>query len=282
LSRRSVSSDGTVKLSFADANGRSFETCILNLDYRPISRVVCVSTQIGCPFDCLFCAVGQEQFVKSLASLDISHQISAAIDDASWGNRRIRFEVAAMGTGEPLCHLDEVVAGVRRARADFPTLVSLNLATVGLPDGIKRYARVDLDGVEPGLQLSLHAANDEKRALIMPSASRFKLSSVVDACRDFAVIRKRRVTVNYLLIQGINDAEQDALKLCDLLEPEFFLIKLSILNQTRRSALKGSSPEVISRFKNILSEHTLESRIFESCGSDISAGCGQFSNNPWT
>jgi 23S rRNA (adenine2503-C2)-methyltransferase len=279
--RRLVSTDGTVKVSFLDAEGRRFETCLLNLEYRIVSRVVCVSTQVGCPFDCRFCSVGSDPFIRSLTRDEIFAQVFSAIHDSFWHPRHNAFEIAAMGTGEPLCALEELIGAVQMSKEQFPELISLNVATIGIPDGIRRYSGVDIEGVDVNLQLSLHGASDEKRAIVMPLASRFGLVPVLNACEDFALRRQKPVLVNYLLIDGVNDSAEDAFDLCRLLDPHFFTIKLSVLNPTKAIGLTGSRGDAISRFQNILRNNGFSHvRVFTSCGKDIGAGCGQFSNCP--
>jgi 23S rRNA (adenine2503-C2)-methyltransferase len=280
--RRVLSTDGTVKLSFLDKRGLRFETCLLNLEYRMVPRVVCVSTQVGCPFDCSFCSVGSDPLIRSLTCDEIFAQVFSAMRDSFWDGGQGAFEIAAMGTGEPMCALDGLIDAVRISKETFPELISLNVATVGVPDGIRRYSQIEVEGIDINLQLSLHGSSDEQREMLMPLASRFGLGAVLKACEDFAMRRQKRVLANYLLIDGVNDTAADAFDLCRLLDPRYFTIKLSILNPAGVANLRGSQADSIHRFRNTLwSNGFSEARVFTSCGKDIGAGCGQFSNSPF-
>jgi len=280
LAHRQLSGDGTVKFTFIDHQGHTFETCLLDLGYRTVPRVVCISTQVGCPFDCRFCAIGRDPFVRNLSCDELSYQILSAMDYSHWAEGHQTFEVAAMGTGEPLCALEELVSAVRSAKEDFPELVSLNVSTIGIPERIRQYSQTDIQGVDLSLQLSLHGASDEQRTFIMPIASRFSLSTVLRACKEFAITHKKAVLANYLLVEGVNDRCEDAIQLCKLLDPCFFSIKLSILNPTETAQLVGSNAAAISKFQTTLQNNGFQARVFTSCGRDIGAGCGQFSNSP--
>jgi 23S rRNA (adenine2503-C2)-methyltransferase len=276
--RREVGSDGTVKLTFCAAHETAYEACLLNLPYRQVSRVICVSTQIGCPFDCTFCAVGDTPFLRNLSGAEILEQIIAVSRDPAWIDED--FEVAAMGTGEPLFALQELLQGIVEARSHLPRLCSLNISTVGLPAKIREYAQTKVCGVRLNLQISLHGTSDEQRGIVMPRATTAAgLKSVLEACEEFALLHRRHVVVNYLLLRGINDSIVDAQRLVSLLSPEYFTVKISALNPVSDGKVFGTDHTALQSFCSSLRALGLEARVFTSAGSDISAGCGQFSNN---
>lgn len=275
---RSLSADGTVKLTFAVGQGVTYESCLLNLKYRHIPRVVCVSTQIGCPFDCAFCAVGRIPFRRSLLTSEILDQILHALADPLWRGMSDPFEVAAMGTGEPMCALEEVIGAVRQAKRAFPNLESLNVATVGIPEQIERYNHELVEGVDFHLQLSLHGTTDQQRAQIMPRAARIPIADTLAACSRFARKHGSQVLINYLLLDGFNDSEEDAERLLYLLPPDLYSIKLSVLNPTQIFRFKTARAFSFHSFGSILARNGLRVRVFTSAGVDVGAGCGQFSN----
>ena len=276
---RSLSADGTVKFSFAVGQGVTYESCLLNLGYRRIPRVVCVSTQIGCPFDCAFCAVGRIPLQRNLSASEIFNQVLHALTDPLWRGMTDPFEVAAMGTGEPMCALEEVIGAVRQAKHAFPNLRSLNVATVGIPEKIERYADECVEGIEFHLQLSLHGTTDQQRTHIMPRAARVPIADILAACSRFARKHGRQVLVNYLLLDGFNDSEEDAMRLIKLLAPELYSVKLSVLNRTPTFRFDTAGTRAFQSFCSVIARKGLQVRIFTSAGVDIGAGCGQFSNS---
>jgi 23S rRNA (adenine2503-C2)-methyltransferase len=204
-------------------------------------------------------------------------QIGAVSADPTWSDQN--FEVAAMGTGEPLLALQELTGAIVSAKIRFPRLCSLNVSTVGLPEKIREYSKIYLSGVELNLQLSLHGSSDSQRQLVMPRASAAaSLMSILEACKEFASTHGRRVVVNYLLLEGVNDTIIDAHRLAKLLSPDRFSVKVSALNTVPNVQVIGAGRESLGLFSSVLRDCGLESRVFASVGSDIGAGCGQFSN----
>ena len=278
VTRREVSSDGTVKLTFGAGLDAGYEACLLKLPYRKIPRVICVSTQIGCPLDCTFCAIGGKPFIRNLSAGEILDQILTAARDLVWTDES--FEVAAMGTGEPLFALQELLEAIIEAKVHLPRLCSLNVSTVGLPARIREYAQTKVSGVELNLQLSLHGTSDEQRRIVMPRASATAgLRLVLLACEEFSLLQSRDVVVNYLLLRGINDSSEDAQRLVNLLSPKHFNVKVSALNPILSGTVVGADYIALQSFCSTLRTLGFVARVFTSAGADISAGCGQFSNN---
>ncbi len=281
LRARSSSADGTVKLAYMIPEGGRVETCLLDLAYREIPLVVCVSTQVGCPFDCKFCAVGLTTYERNLTAEEILYQITLSRQNPWWQSRMgSQYEVAAMGTGEPMLVLPQLIGAIRIAKAEDDGLISLNVATVGLPEKIREYANEEIDGVKLSLQLSLHGSTDEQRWQVMPSASRFGIGKVIAAASDFARSKQTCVTVNYLLFEGLNDSFEDARRLAAMLNPRFFTIKVSAFNPVPGAEAVPASYQRLFEFSSWLKEQGLSARVFSSAGVDIGAGCGQFSNAP--
>lgn len=275
---RSVSTDNTVKLSFRISDESWYESCLLDLPYREIRKVICVSTQLGCPFDCVFCAVGTTPFRRNLTCEEILEQIRCALSDPFWNEREEDFEIAAMGTGEPLCALAEVAAAVSATKSCTPHLKSLNVATVGIPERIREYSSMHIEGVQLNLQLSLHATSNEQRRRIMPRAATINLHEILEACRQFSLSHRNRVVVNYLLLKDFNDSASDAARLADLLDPALFSVKVSVLNAAPHLTFKAAERRELREFCSMLQQSGLAARVFTSAGVDIGAGCGQFSN----
>ncbi|HET7446134.1 MAG TPA: 23S rRNA (adenine(2503)-C(2))-methyltransferase RlmN [Solirubrobacterales bacterium] len=262
LQAEAKSDDGTVKCLFHSADGRPLEAVLMR--YRDGRRSVCVSSQSGCPLTCTFCATGQMKFGRNLSSDEI-------LDQALHFRRTEAIDhVVFMGMGEPTMNIDNVLAACER----LPDLGVSNrrtaISTVGWVPGIDRIADCELP---ISLALSLHAPNDGLRSQLMPVNDRYPLAEVLAACERYRAKRRRKVFVEYVMLDGVNDLPQHARELAQLLDPRGYKINLIPYNPT--GAYDGSSPERIERFRAILAEHHLTATVRLTRGRDIDAACGQ-------
>jgi 23S rRNA (adenine2503-C2)-methyltransferase len=256
------SDDGTVKTLFHTADGRPLEAVLMR--YRDGRRSVCLSSQSGCPLTCTFCATGRMAFGRNLSADEI-------LDQALHFRRLEEIDhVVFMGMGEPTMNIDAVLAACELLPDLGVTYRRTAISTVGWVPGIDRLGECELP---IGLALSLHAANDGLRSQLMPVNDRYPLAAVLEACDRYRAKRRRKVFVEYVMLDGVNDLPQQARELADLLDPRGYKVNLIPYNPT--GAYDGSPPERIERFRAILAEHGLTATVRLTRGRDIAAACGQ-------
>jgi 23S rRNA (adenine2503-C2)-methyltransferase len=255
--------DGTVKTLFRTADGHPVEAVLMR--YRDGRRSVCLSSQSGCPLTCTFCATGTMRFGRNLTVWEI-------LDQALHFRRVEEIDHAVfMGMGEPMLNLDAVLGAARLLPDLGVTSRRSTVSTVGWLPGLTRF--VD-EVVEPiRLALSLHAADPELRARIMPVEDRYPLRDVLAECRRYVALRRRRVFVEYVMLAGVNDSPQRAHELAELLGADHFKVNLIPYNPTGLYA--GSSREAIAAFKDVLDRAHVPATIRLTRGRDIAAACGQ-------
>jgi 23S rRNA (adenine2503-C2)-methyltransferase len=257
------SDDGTVKALFHTADDRPVEAVLMR--YRDGRRSVCLSSQSGCPLTCTFCATGQMTFGRNLSADEI-------LDQALHFRRMEEIDhVVFMGMGEPTMNLDAVLAACELLPDLGVTHRRIAISTVGWVPGIDRLAGFELP---VSLALSLHAPNDELRSRLMPVNDRYPLAEVLAACERYRARRRRRVFVEYVMLDGVNDGPRQARELAALLDPRAYKVNLIPYNPT--GAYRGSSPERIERFRAILAAGSgLTATVRLTRGRDIEAACGQ-------
>ena len=257
------SRDGTVKTLFRTADGHPVEAVLMR--YRDGRRSVCVSSQSGCPLTCTFCATGQMRFRRNLTA-------SEMLDQALHFRRLEAIDhVVFMGMGEPMLNVDEVIAAARRLPDLGVTHRRTTVSTVGWLPGLRKF----VDEVEEPIRLalSLHAAEPALRSQLMPVNDRYPLADVLAECRRYFELRRRKVFVEYVMLDGVNDLPEHARELASLLDRRAYKVNLIPYNPT--GAYDGSSPERIERFRAILAEHGLAATVRLTRGRDIDAACGQ-------
>jgi 23S rRNA (adenine2503-C2)-methyltransferase len=228
-------------------------------------RSVCVSSQSGCPLTCTFCATGQMRFRRNLTEWEI-------LDQALHFRRRERIDhLVFMGMGEPMLNYDAVIAAARRLPDLGVTHRRTTVSTVGWVPGLKRF--VDEVHEPIRLALSLHAPADALRSELMPVNDRFPLDDVLAECRRYFALHGRKVFVEYVMLEGVNDSVEHAEALAELLDPKIFKVNLIPYNPT--GMYDGSSRETIAEFKAVLDAARLPSTVRLTRGRDIAAACGQ-------
>jgi 23S rRNA (adenine2503-C2)-methyltransferase len=256
------SDDGTVKTLFHTADGRPIEAVLMR--YRDGRRSVCLSSQSGCPLTCTFCATGQMKFGRNLG-------VDEILDQALHFRRTEAIDhVVFMGMGEPTMNIDNVLTACKRLPDLGVTHRRTAISTVGWVPGIDRLAECEMP---VSLALSLHAPNDSLRSQIMPVNERYPIAEVLAACERYRAARRRKVFVEYVMLDGVNDHREHARELAALLDPRGYKVNLIPYNPT--GAYDGSSPERIERFRAILAEHRVTATVRLTRGRDIEAACGQ-------
>jgi 23S rRNA (adenine2503-C2)-methyltransferase len=279
------SQDGTVKALFDTADGRPLEAVLMR--YRDRRRSICVSSQSGCPLTCTFCATGAMKFARNLSASEIL--------DQALHFRRVEAidHCVFMGMGEPLLNLDNVLAACERLPDIGITHRRTTISTVGWIPGIERLAESEMP---LRLALSLHAADEALRSQLMPVNERYPLRDVLDACRAFYALKRRRVFIEYVMLAGVNDRYEQALTLAKLLadkaptrpssaqrtgkpsgvgDRSIFKVNLIPYNPSAAGAYEGSSRESIAAFKAALESRGIPATVRLTRGRDIDAACGQ-------
>jgi 23S rRNA (adenine2503-C2)-methyltransferase len=263
LVQQAESRDGTVKALFRTGEGHPVEAVLMR--YRDGRRSLCLSSQSGCPLTCTFCATGQMRFGRNLTSSEI-------LDQALHFRRVEQVDHAVfMGMGEPMLNVDSVLEAARGLPDVGITHRRTTISTVGWLPGLRRF--VDEVTQPIRLALSLHAPTDELRSELMPVNDRYPLADVLDECRRYFELRRRRVFVEYVLLRGVNDRVEQARELADLLDPTVFKVNLIPYNPT--GMYEGSSRKAIAGFKDVLDRRRLPSTVRLTRGRDIAAACGQ-------
>lgn len=271
------SSDGSVKFLYTLRDGMQTEAVYMPYTGR---TTLCISSQVGCPAGCTFCATGKMGFGRDLESHEILDQVLAAAADRGHPPEEIR-NIVLMGMGEPLLNLDAVSAAIRRMIDPAAMDLSprrITLSTVGIPKGIYRLASEDL-GVR--LALSLHAPDDETRRRIIPTAHRFAVEEIMAAVRHYFDRVGRRVTVEYTLLNRLNDHDWQARRLAGLLAGLSAHVNLIPWNPWEGAPVAASPEERIEAFQAVLEEEGIPVSVRWSRGRDVGAACGQLAlKNP--
>ncbi len=261
----------TTKYLFRLPDGRFIETVLMRYERR---RTVCISTQAGCGMGCVFCATGQMGLQRQLTAGEIVDQvITIARMLATEGDRLTN--VVFMGMGEPFHNYDQTMAALDRLTdADGFNLGArrLTISTVGLVPAIYRYAD---ERRQTPLAVSLHAATDEERDRLIPINRRWPLSELMAACRYYVAQTSRRLTIEWALIEGVNDTMDQATRLGELVSGLLCHVNLIPLNPTHAYGGRPSTATRVTAFQGELARHGVSSTVRVRRGIDIQAGCGQ-------
>lgn len=266
--------DQAVKFLFELPTGERVES-VLIIDGK--RRTACLSSQVGCPLDCQFCATGRMGFLRNLSAAQITDQLLQLSRTllAERGERMTN--VVMMGMGEPLLNYEELVRALRLMRLEHGPAIGgrkVTVSTAGYVPGILRLAREDLN---LGLAISLNATTDELRDEIMPINRKYPIAELLAAAAEYFSLRGRRVTFEYVLMAGVTDSDEDALRLADLTRGVPCKINLIPYNELGEGTpFRRPLSERIARFRQTLEAHTpMAVTLRESRGRDIAAACGQ-------
>jgi 23S rRNA (adenine2503-C2)-methyltransferase len=266
LHYRSVAPDATRKYLLRLPDDSIIETVGIPTAKR---LTVCVSSQVGCPMACDFCATGKDGFTRNLKAHEIIDQVLTVRED--FGQRVSN--VVFMGMGEPLMNLYAVVQAVKSLNQDVGIgQRSLTISTVGIPGKILKLAQKKLQVV---FAVSLHAPNQQLRTQLIPSAKHYPLDSLLDECREYVQITSRRVTFEYVLLAGINDLPEHALELAKLLRGFQTHVNLIPYNPISEVDYQRPDRQRIETFTNILEKSKIAVSVRYSRGLEADAACGQ-------
>jgi 23S rRNA (adenine2503-C2)-methyltransferase len=268
--KKNVSGSGNaIKYLFALDNDIIIETVFLTGGGK---TAVCVSTQAGCRMGCKFCASTAGGLERSLTAGEICSQVYAVSKD----NRVKVNNIVMMGSGEPLDNYEASLKFISLIGEESGFNIGqrhITLSTCGLVRGIDKLAE---ERLQVTLAVSLHAPDDGLRAKLMPSAAANPLGKLMEACSRYRVVTGRRVTFEYALIDGINDSENQARSLAELLRGTDSHVNLIPVNEVTDEFKKSRRT---AQFLRILSERGINATVRKSLGGDVDAACGQLRNN---
>jgi 23S rRNA (adenine2503-C2)-methyltransferase len=252
-------------------NGAQIEAVLMRYNRR---RTLCISTQAGCAMGCPFCATGQGGFARNLSAGEIVAQVlfyaRMLAEQDQWVTN-----IVFMGMGEPLANYAATWAAIRRL--NDPTGFGLGaramtLSTVGLVPAIRRMIH---EPEQVGLAVSLHAPTNELRNELVPINRRYPLAQLMQVCRDYINTTHRRISFEYALMNGINDSDEQARQLADLIGTMLAHVNLIPLNPTADSSYRGSPQARVRAFQAVLEGRGVPTTVRLRRGIDIQAGCGQ-------
>ncbi|MBD2252342.1 23S rRNA (adenine(2503)-C(2))-methyltransferase RlmN [Nostoc parmelioides] len=263
---RSVASDGTIKYLLQLSDGEIVETVGIPTDKR---LTVCVSTQVGCPMACDFCATGKGGYKRNLERHEIVDQVLTVQEDFQ---QRVS-HVVFMGMGEPLLNTENVLAALRSLNQDVGIgQRSLTLSTVGIRDRISQLAEHHL---QVTLAVSLHAPNQALREQLIPSARSYHIEDLLAECREYVAITGRRISFEYILLAGVNDLPEHALELSKHLRGFQNHVNLIPYNPISEVDYKRPSGDRIQAFLTVLQQQHIAVSVRYSRGLEADAACGQ-------
>lgn len=260
--------DGTCKYLFRLPDGHVIESVLMRYHH---GNSVCISSQVGCRMGCRFCASTIGGLERNLRPSEMLEQIYRIQKDSG---ERVS-NVVVMGTGEPLDNYDNLVRFIRLLSHEKGLNISqrnITVSTCGIVPGIRRLAEEQLTIT---LALSLHAVTQEKRRELMPIANRYELSEVLGACGYYFEKTGRRLTLEYSLVSGVNDSEEDAKALSKLASPLRAHVNLIPVNPVTERNFVQPKEKIIDNFKKNLEKYGINATLRREMGRDIDGACGQ-------
>lgn len=268
---KQVSKDGTMKFLFELKDGSFAEAVLMRFDNRA-NLTACISTQVGCPMGCTFCATAKLGFKRNLDVEEIIQQIFLIQADTGLKVTNIVY----MGQGEPLLNFDNLIGSIKIFREQFQIGARrITVSTCGLIPQINRLTDLDFQST---LAISLHAPNQLVRQEIMPVAKKYEFSDLISCLKKYTEKTGRRVTVEYVLMKDINDSIDAAKELAYAIAKLKSNVNLIVYNQNEKSPYKKPSKENVLKFKYILEASGKKVTVRLERGADIDAACGQLAS----
>lgn len=273
LDRRSSNTDGTTKYLFKLEDGNTIETVFLPEADR---GTICLSSQVGCKYGCSFCASAPFGFVRNLTQAEILNEVIALRNPKPLTlHPKPVTNLVFMGIGEPFDNYDNVLAAINIFNDEAAFNIGarkITISTCGIIPGIKR---LEKEGLQIELSVSLHSADDSIRSKLLPINKKYPLKELILACKEYTEKTNRIVTFEYILIKDVNSSREDALKLARLLGPLKCKVNTITYNEIRAKDYKTPSGLEIKAFLKVLKDNGINAIHRKSKGEDIDAGCGQ-------
>jgi len=269
------SADGSRKWLFQLDDGNRIESVYIP---EPDRATLCISSQVGCALNCSFCSTAQQGFNRNLTTAEIIGQLWMANRLLAADAEQAVSNVVFMGMGEPLLNLDNVLHAVHLMQDDFAYALSkrrVTLSTAGVVPGLLRLARE----TDISLALSLHAPDDALRDELVPLNRKYPVEQVLQACKDYVGEGRRRVTIEYVMLAGVNDSDQHANALARVLRQVPSKVNLIPFNPFPATRYRRSSAQRIDAFRDILYRAGIVTITRRTRGDDIAAACGQLAGD---
>ena len=273
VERLQESRDGTRKFAIRLDDAKIVESVLIPDRHR---LTLCISSQVGCAMACGFCATARLGLERQLRTDEIvgqvvlarEHLVQRPMGDAGLTN------LVFMGMGEPLHNLDALLPALEILTSPWGLGISprrITVSTAGLVPGMRRL----LEATQVNLAVSLSATTEQARRDLMPVTRKWSLDELLRTCRELPIPRRKRITFEYVMLDGVNDDEADARRLVRLLHGIRAKVNLIRFNPFAESGFLGSPRERVERFQRLLLDHGVNATIRESRGQDIAAACGQ-------
>ena len=268
---KQVSKDGTMKFLFELKDGNFAEAVLMRFDNRA-NLTACISTQVGCPMGCTFCATAKLGFKRNLDVDEIIQQIFLIQADTGLKVTNIVY----MGQGEPLLNFDNLLESIRIFREQFQIGARrITVSTCGIIPQINKLADLNFQST---LAISLHAGDQKTRQEIMPVAKKYSYDELIACLKKYTEKTGRRVTVEYVLMKDVNDSIEDAKNLAYTIAKLKSNVNLIVYNQNEKSPYKKPLKENVLKFKYILEASGKKVTVRLERGADIDAACGQLAS----
>ncbi len=266
----------SVKAAITLTDGMKIETVLLRHGYR---NTVCLSSQVGCPLGCLFCATGQAGFKRNL-------EIEEIIEQVLFFNRYLKLRgekvdnLVFMGMGEPFLNYDNVMGAIKQLNSEETFNIGarhISISTIGIIPGILKLAAEKL---QINLAISLHAADDQVRSRIIPINDRYKITNLIDAAGDYLKKTKRQLMFEYIMLEHYNDSKLQAAELADLLKhlpKHLYMVNLIQYNTTK--GFRPSATMAIKKFQQVLVQNGIKTTVRLRLGREVKGACGQLVGN---
>ena len=273
---KTLANDGTLKLLLSTGDNESIECVGIPTAKR---LTACLSSQVGCPMDCRFCATGKEGLKRSLNASEILDQILFIESEM---NRKVT-NIVFMGMGEPLLNINDLLLSIRSINEDFQiSHRKITVSTVAVPKMISKLSAKSfqiLGKCQFTLAISLHASNQKTREKIIPSAKNYHIKNIIEDCKQYVKETGRRVSFEYLMLSGVNDKIEHANELINLLRGFQCHVNLIQYNQIDEVEFKRASLKNLQLFQSRLFNNGIAVSFRKSRGLDKNAACGQLRQN---
>lgn len=278
--KQRASIDGTRKFLMELEDKKRIESVVIPHSRNKDTRyTLCISTQVGCPIGCVFCATGNSGFQRNLEAYEMIGQVLGSERELQ---KRLKSNenglitnVVYMGMGEPMLNYDQVIKSIYTLNDPKGINIGQRHITISTSGDVKGINRLAQENLQVTLAISLHACSNELRDRLIPLNRKYPLEELITSIKQYIRLTNRRVTFEYLLLDGVNNRKEDADKLINLLKPLLANVNLIPYNEVEGLEFKQPSPQQVNEFYHYLLQAGVNVTLREEKGADIEAACGQ-------